>query len=92
MDIACILANLVSVGHTLLCIEVIIIYTLYICFFLFSLNMHNLIASSDQANNIILYDTRGKEVKKLRMNMRVNALAWNPMEAFILTAASEDYK
>nr|XP_027231987.1 DDB1- and CUL4-associated factor 13-like [Penaeus vannamei] len=51
----------------------------------------SLFASSDQANNIILYDTRGKEVKKLRMNMRVNALAWNPMEAFILTAASEDY-
>lgn len=51
----------------------------------------DLFASSDQANNIVLYDTRAKEVKKLKMTMRVNALAWNPMEAFILTAASEDY-
>lgn len=51
----------------------------------------NLFASSDYANNIVLYDTRAKEVKKLKMNFRVNALAWNPMEAFILTAASEDY-
>lgn len=49
-------------------------------------------ASSDYANNIVLYDTRAKEVKKLKMNLRINALAWNPMEAFILTAASEDYK
>lgn len=49
-------------------------------------------ASSDHANNIVLYDTRLKEVKKVKMKMRVNALAWNPMEAFILTAASEDYK
>lgn len=52
----------------------------------------DLAASSDYANNIVLYDTRAKEVKKLKMNLRVNALAWNPMEAFILTAASEDYK
>ncbi|KAG7165530.1 DDB1- and CUL4-associated factor 13-like, partial [Homarus americanus] len=51
----------------------------------------DLFASSDHANNIVLYDTRAKEVKKLKMTMRVNALAWNPMEAFILTAASEDY-
>ena len=49
-------------------------------------------ASSDYANNIVLYDTRAKEVKKLKMNLRINALAWNPMEAFILTGASEDYK
>lgn len=51
----------------------------------------DLFASSDHANNIVLYDTRAKEVKKLKMTLRVNALAWNPMEAFILTAASEDY-
>ncbi|MPC09747.1 DDB1- and CUL4-associated factor 13 [Portunus trituberculatus] len=51
----------------------------------------DLFASSDYANNLVLYDTRAKEVKKLKMNLRINALAWNPMEAFILTAASEDY-
>lgn len=51
----------------------------------------DLFASSDHANNIVLYDVRAKEVKKLKMTLRVNALAWNPMEAFILTAASEDY-
>uniref|UniRef100_A0A0P4W640 Sof1-like protein domain-containing protein n=1 Tax=Scylla olivacea TaxID=85551 RepID=A0A0P4W640_SCYOL len=51
----------------------------------------DLFASSDYANNIVLYDTRAKEVKKLKMTLRINALAWNPMEAFILTAASEDY-
>lgn len=48
-------------------------------------------ASSDHANNLVLYDVRAKEVKKLKMTLRINALAWNPMEAFILTAASEDY-
>lgn len=33
-----------------------------------------------------------KEVKKLRMKLRINALEWNPMEAMMLTVASEDYK
>ncbi|KAK7020296.1 DDB1- and CUL4-associated factor 13 [Halocaridina rubra] len=51
----------------------------------------NLFASSDHANNIVLYDVRSKEVKKLKMTLRVNSLAWNPMEAFIITAGSEDY-
>ncbi|RXG60480.1 DDB1- and CUL4-associated factor 13 [Armadillidium vulgare] len=51
----------------------------------------NLFATSDHANNIILYDTRMKEVKKLRMKLRINALEWNPMEAMMLTVASEDY-
>ncbi|KAK4325021.1 hypothetical protein Pmani_004378 [Petrolisthes manimaculis] len=48
-------------------------------------------ASGDHSNNLVLYDTRAREVKKLKMSMRINSLAWNPMEAFILTAASEDY-
>lgn len=51
----------------------------------------DLFASSDYANNLVLYDTRAKEVIKVKMTTRINALAWNPMEAFILTAASEDY-
>ncbi|CAL4137791.1 unnamed protein product, partial [Meganyctiphanes norvegica] len=51
----------------------------------------NLFASSDYANNLVLYDTRAKEVIKVKLTTRINALAWNPMEAFILTAASEDY-
>ncbi|XP_076069329.1 DDB1- and CUL4-associated factor 13-like [Oratosquilla oratoria] len=50
-----------------------------------------LFASSDHANNLVLYDTRAKEVKKLKMKLRINSLAWNPMEPFILTAGSEDY-
>lgn len=51
----------------------------------------NLFASSDQDNNLVLYDIRAKEVKKLKMKMRFNDLCWNPMEAFVLSAASEDY-
>jgi len=47
-------------------------------------------AASDRS--IILYDTR--EVGPLRrvvMNLKTNAIAWNPMEAMVFTVASEDY-
>ena len=55
-------------------------------------NCVSLIASSDNANNIVLYDTRGKEIKKLKMKLRINSLAWNPMESMIFTAASDDFR
>lgn len=32
----------------------------------------------------------GKALRKLVMQMRANSVAWNPMEAFNFTAASED--
>ena len=47
-------------------------------------------ASGDRA--IILYDTREVgPVRKVVMNLKTNVLAWNPMEAMVFTAASEDY-
>ncbi|OXU21653.1 hypothetical protein TSAR_004143 [Trichomalopsis sarcophagae] len=52
----------------------------------------NLLAACASDRSIILYDTR--EVGALRrviMKLRANRLAWNPMEAFTFTCASEDY-
>lgn len=44
---------------------------------------------SDRA--VTLYDLRsGKPIRKLIMQTRTNSVAWNPMEAFNFTAASED--
>ena len=43
--------------------------------------------------SIILYDMRESvPLRKVVMKMRSNTIAWNPMEAFVFTAASEDYK
>lgn len=42
--------------------------------------------------SIVLYDLRsGTPLKKLIMEMRTNAICWNPMEAFNFTAANEDH-
>lgn len=42
--------------------------------------------------SILLYDTReAGAVRKVVMNLKTNALAWNPMEAMVFTAANEDY-
>lgn len=52
----------------------------------------HLIAACASDRSIILYDTR--EVQPLRRvitKLRSNTLAWNPMEAYIFTAANEDY-
>ncbi|XP_040287946.1 DDB1- and CUL4-associated factor 13 [Bufo bufo] len=43
--------------------------------------------------SIVLYDIRKPTpLKKIILEMRTNALCWNPMEAFIFTAANENYK
>jgi len=46
-------------------------------------------SASDRS--IILYDTRKSDpLRKVVLQMRTNALSWNPMEAFVFTAANED--
>ena len=48
-------------------------------------------ASTGTDRTVILYDIRHPEpMSKLVMRMKANALAWNPMEAFNFTVASED--
>ncbi|XP_052236826.1 DDB1- and CUL4-associated factor 13-like [Dreissena polymorpha] len=42
--------------------------------------------------SILLYDMRGSApLRKVILKLKSNALAWNPMEAFIFTVANEDY-
>ncbi|KAF2355551.1 Sof1-like protein [Trinorchestia longiramus] len=48
-------------------------------------------ASCDHDNSLILYDIRAKDVKKLKMKLRLNDICWNPTESFVLSAASDDY-
>ncbi|CAG2103313.1 unnamed protein product, partial [Medioppia subpectinata] len=46
-------------------------------------------AASDRSLQI--YDIRKSEpLRKVVLNMRTNNIAWNPMEAFVFTAANED--
>lgn len=48
-------------------------------------------ASTGGDRSIALYDLRSaRPIRKLVMQTRTNAVAWNPMEAFNFTAASED--
>ncbi|XP_014668035.1 PREDICTED: DDB1- and CUL4-associated factor 13-like [Priapulus caudatus] len=52
----------------------------------------NVLASTANDRNIVLYDMRGATpLRKVILEMRSNAIAWNPMEAFIFTVANEDY-
>jgi len=52
----------------------------------------DLLVSCAGDRSIILYDTRGHlPVRKVVLNLKSNAICWNPMEAFIFTAANEDY-
>ena len=47
---------------------------------------------TDFLRSILLYDTREVgAVRKVVMNLKTNAIAWNPMEAMVFTAANEDY-
>ena len=47
-------------------------------------------AASDRS--IILYDAREtRPMRKVILDMRTNAISWNPMEAFVFLAANEDY-
>lgn len=51
------------------------------------------IASCASDRSIILYDIREmKPMRKVIMKLKTNQLAWNPMEAYVFTAANEDYK
>ncbi|XP_066434592.1 DDB1- and CUL4-associated factor 13 [Eleutherodactylus coqui] len=53
----------------------------------------NVLGSCAADRSIVLYDLRKPTpLKKLILEMRTNALCWNPMEAFIFTAANENYK
>ncbi|XP_069776353.1 DDB1- and CUL4-associated factor 13 [Narcine bancroftii] len=50
------------------------------------------LASCASDRNIVLYDIRqATPLKKVIMDLRTNAVCWNPLEAFIFTGANEDY-
>lgn len=52
----------------------------------------NLCASTGNDRSIVIYDLRtSSPVQKLVTTLNNNALAWNPMEAFVFAAASEDH-
>lgn len=52
----------------------------------------NILASCASDRNIVLYDMRGSTpLRKVILDLRSNAIAWNPMETFIFTVANEDY-
>lgn len=49
-------------------------------------------ASCGTDRTVILYDLRtSSPLSKIIMDMRTNAIAWNPMEAFNFTTANEDH-
>ena len=51
----------------------------------------NILATCASDRSITLYDIRqSSPLQKVVLSMRSNAVAWNPMEAFHLTAANED--
>lgn len=53
----------------------------------------NLLSACASDRSIILYDTRESgPLRKVVMSLKSNKLCWNPMEAYIFTCASEDYK
>jgi len=50
------------------------------------------LATSADDRNIALYDCRAATpIRKVILEMRTNAIAWNPMEAFNFTVANEDH-
>jgi WD repeat and SOF domain-containing protein 1 len=53
---------------------------------------HDLLASTASDRSMAFFDLRSKSaVRKMSMKRTCNALAWNPMEAFNFTVASEDH-
>jgi WD repeat and SOF domain-containing protein 1 len=53
---------------------------------------HDLLASTASDRSMAFFDLRAKTpVRKMTMRRNSNALAWNPMEAFNFTVASEDH-
>lgn len=52
----------------------------------------NIIGSTASDRGIILYDIReAHPLRKVILELRSNTICWNPMEAFIFTAANEDH-
>ncbi|GAB9465913.1 Glycoside hydrolase [Globisporangium polare] len=52
----------------------------------------SLLASTGSDRTVTLYDIRvASSMRKIVMEMRSNALAWNPMEPFNFTVANEDH-
>ena len=53
----------------------------------------NILGACASDRSIILYDIRAKTpaIRKVIMDLRTNAIAWNPMEAFVFVTANEDY-
>ncbi|KAL7750628.1 Protein sof1 [Sorochytrium milnesiophthora] len=52
----------------------------------------SILASCADDRSIVLYDVRLKSsIAKVILELKSNALCWNPMEAFIFTAANEDH-
>ncbi|KAL3891537.1 hypothetical protein ACJMK2_003797 [Sinanodonta woodiana] len=52
----------------------------------------NILGGCASDRSVILYDMRGSTpLRKVILKLRSNALAWNPMEAFVFTVANEDY-
>ncbi|TPX35575.1 hypothetical protein SmJEL517_g02145 [Synchytrium microbalum] len=53
----------------------------------------NILASCGTDRTVALYDLRTTSpLNRIIMEMRTNAIAWNPMEAFHFTIANEDHK
>lgn len=53
---------------------------------------HDLLAATASDRSMAFFDLRAKTaVRKMTMKRNSNALAWNPMEAFNFTVASEDH-
>lgn len=52
----------------------------------------DLFVSSMADRGLVLYDIRKPQpLKKVVLKMKTNAICWNPMEAFVFTAANEDH-
>jgi len=51
----------------------------------------HLLAACASDRSIILYDSRGSNpLRKVILKMKTNTIAWNPMEAYVFSAANED--
>jgi WD repeat and SOF domain-containing protein 1 len=43
--------------------------------------------------SILLYDSRADvPLQRVILKLKSNAIAWNPMEAFVFTVVNDDYK
>jgi len=52
----------------------------------------HILGATASDRGVILYDMRGATpLRKVILKLKSNAIAWNPMEAFVFTVANEDY-